>query len=276
MASDPIPLDVDRYRVSPSGGLDLSAHSPADTGPYGHGKKRARKDLEAVVGRLDTLQRVLWAQQKHKLLVVLQAMDTGGKDGAIRKVFGRLNPQGVSVTGFKVPTPRDLAHDYLWRVHPHTPGSGRIAVFNRSHYEDVLVVRVLGLVPEERWRPRYRHIVDFERLLADEGTTVLKFFLHISKEEQRSRLEARLANPDKRWKFNKGDLEHRELWDQYVEAYREALESTSTETAPWYVVPADHKWYRDMVIATTVANTLEKLPLAYPDPEEDLDGIHVV
>jgi len=202
-------------------------------------------------------------------------MDAGGKDGTIRKVFGGLNPQGVTVTSFKQPTARELGHDYLWRVHRHTPGAGKIGVFNRSHYEDVLIVRVLGLVPEVRWRRRYRHINEFERLLAEEGTTILKFFLHVSKDEQRQRLQARLDNPEKIWKFNSGDLAQSETWDAYMAAYTEMLGRTSTEAAPWYVVPADHKWYRDVVIASVVAETLESMGLSYPAPEAGLEGVVV-
>ncbi len=204
---------------------------------------------------------------------MLQAMDTGGKDGAIRKVFEGVNPQGVHVANFKKPTEEELAHDYLWRVHSHTPGDGEIAVFNRSHYEDVLVVRVLELAPEEVWRPRYDHIVAFEQLLVDEGTTIVKFYLHISKEEQAERLQVRLDDPAKRWKFNTGDLEHRKLWDDYMAAFEEAIARTSTTQAPWYVVPANHKWYRDIVIARTLVATLRGLDLHYPPPEDDLDGV---
>ncbi len=219
------------------------------------------------------MQHLLWADDRHKLLVVIQAMDTGGKDGAIRKVFEGVNPQGVWVANFKAPTKEELAHDYLWRVHEHTPGNGEITVFNRSHYEDVLVVRVLDLVPEEVWRRRYGHIRAFEQMLADEGTTIVKFYLHISKGEQAERLQARLDDPTKRWKFNAGDLEHRELWDAYQRAFEEAITETTTEAAPWYVVPANRKWYRDIVIAETLVSTLQSLDLHYPEPEEGLDDI---
>ena len=207
--------------------------------------------------------------------MVLQAIDTGGKDGTIRHVFDGTNPQGVKVASFKRPTPVELAHDFLWRVERQTPGNGEIAIFNRSHYEDVLVVRVHGLVPEERWRRRYDHINDFERRLADEGTTILKFFLHISKEEQRERLQARLDEPHKRWKFSRGDLKERALWDDYQAAYEAVLSRTSTEWAPWYVVPADRKWYRNLVISSALVDTLDTLDPQYPEPEEDLDGVVV-
>jgi PPK2 family polyphosphate:nucleotide phosphotransferase len=178
---------------------------------------------------MDSLRRLLWADGRYKLLVVLQAMDAGGKDGTTRRVFGGLNPQGVSVAGLRKPTQRELAHDYLWRVHRNTPESGEIAAFNRSHYEDVLIVRVAGLVPEERWKRRYDHIVEFERLPADEGTSIVKFFLHGSKDEQRRRLQTRLDDPDKIWKFSQGDLEQRKQWDAYMAAYTEMITRTSTE-----------------------------------------------
>ena len=263
---------MDQYRVAQGTRLDLGVSDPSATGAYTK-KKQARSDLAALIERLDGLQRVLWAGAEHKLLVVLQAMNAGGKDGTIRKVFGGLNPQGVTVTGFKKPTDDELGHDYLWRVHRHTPRSGMISVFNRSHYEDVLIVRVLGLLPRGRWSKRYEHIAAFEKSLADEGTTILKFFLNVSKDEQRRRLQRRLDDPTKIWKFNAGDLEHRERWADYMAAYADALERTSTDFAPWYVVPADNKWYRDVVVASVVTDTLESLGLEYPDPEPGLEGV---
>jgi PPK2 family polyphosphate:nucleotide phosphotransferase len=213
------------------------------------------------------------AQGRHRLLVVLQATDTGGKDGTIRHVFDGVNPSGVKVASFKKPTDVELAHDYLWRVHPHTPGDGEMVVFNRSHYEDVLVVRVHELVPEERWRRRYRHIREFERLLTDEGTTIVKLFLHISRAEQKERLQDRLDNPDKHWKFSVGDLAERARWHDYQAAYRDMLAETSTATVPWYVVPADRKWFRDLVVSEILVSTLESLDIDYPPADEDLDGI---
>ena len=188
-------------------------------------------------------------------------------------MFSGVNPQGVRVTNFKAPTERELEHDYLWRVHPHTPGNGEIAVFNRSHYEDVLIVRVLDLVPEERWRRRYGHVHEFERLLADEGTTIVKLYLHISKEEQAERLQDRLDTPHKLWKFNKGDLEHRALWGEYMNAFGAMLEETSTEYAPWYIIPANRKWYRNYVIGSILVDTLERLNMEFPEPEEGLDEV---
>jgi PPK2 family polyphosphate:nucleotide phosphotransferase len=214
--------------------------------------------------RLEKLVSTLGAESTRSVLVVLQGRDTSGKDGTIRKVFGDLNPSYCQVSSFKRPTPIELRHDYLWRVHLVAPPAGTLGIFNRSHYEDVLVVRVHALVPESVWRKRYRHINEFERMLADAGTTVLKFFLHISKEEQRARLEERLADPAKNWKFEVGDLEERKLWDQYTAAYEDMLRETSTQWAPWYVVPGDKKHARDLLIAETVVSEIEKLKPQYP------------
>jgi PPK2 family polyphosphate:nucleotide phosphotransferase len=264
---------VRQYRIEPGAPVRLGDWDPDDTA--GFDKLGVRGRLKALRKRLAAQQRVMWAEGRHRLLVVFQAMDTGGKDGTIRKVFSGVNPQGVRVVNFKAPSRIELAHDYLWRIHRHTPGDGEIVVFNRSHYEDVLVVRVLGLVPEERWERRYDHINAFERLLSDEGTTILKFYLHISKEEQAKRLRARLADPEKHWKFNVDDLATRERWDDYMAAFEAVLSTTSTADAPWHVVPANHKWYRNLVVAETIVATLEGLGMEYPEPEEDLDGIVV-
>ncbi len=262
------------YLVSPDRTLDLAGRDPRDRRLFAGGKREGRDQIRALNGRLETLQETLYAEGRHKILIVLQAMDTGGKDGTIRHVFEGTNPQGVKVASFKKPTPKELAHDYLWRVHRHTPGRGEITIFNRSHYEDVLVVRVHGLVSPEVWGKRYRHIVEFERLLAEEGTVILKFFLHISKEEQKERLQARLDTPHKQWKFSRGDLAERAHWDAYVEAYEVALSKTSKPWAPWYAIPADRKWYRNLVISRILVERLEALEMSYPDPE-DLDGVVV-
>ena len=266
-------MDTDRYRVGPGTTVRLADHDPVDRALFTGDKDAGRKETKALNKRLEELQEVLYAEGEHKVLIVLQAMDAGGKDGTIRHVFDGTNPQGVKVASFKKPTRRELAHDYLWRVHRHTPGAGEIAIFNRSHYEDVLVVRVHDYVPPERWQRRYRHIVEFERLLAEEGTTILKFFLHISKEEQKERFQSRLDDPHKRWKFAKGDLAERRRWDDYMRAFEVALSETSKEWAPWYVIPADRKWYRNLVISRILVETLEALDMRYPDSEEDLDGI---
>ncbi len=266
---------MDTYRVKPRQKLDLSKIDPADTSEFNGDKDKSKGALKKLLARLDALQEVMYAQQKHKLLVVLQATDTGGKDGAIRDVFSGINPQGVNVTGFKVPTPEELAHDFLWRIHRQTPRTGEIKIFNRSHYEDVLVVRVHNIVPEKTWRQRYAHIANFEKLLAEEGTTILKFYLHIDKDEQKERLQARLADPNKHWKFNPGDLDERKLWNDYMKAYEEAISKTSTAYAPWYIVPSNKKWYRNLVIASTIVDALEGLKMSYPESKEDMSKIVV-
>ncbi len=266
---------MDRYRVKPGATVDLSDWDPADGSAFSGSKDEGRRYQKQLRKRLADLQHLLWAEDRHKILIVFQAMDTGGKDGTIRKVFSGVNPQGIDVVNFKAPTDEELSHDYLWRVHDHTPSAGSLTIFNRSHYEDVLIVRVLNLVPEERWSRRYGHINDFEKLLADEGTIILKFYLHISQEEQAERLQARLDDDTKHWKFNRADLKHRALWDDYMEAYGAALARTSTEYAPWYVVPANRKWYRNIVITKTIVDTLEALNMRYPEPEEGLDEIEI-
>ena len=264
---------MDPYRIAPGTTVRLADHDTADASACPEGKDGAKKAAKKATERLEELQELLYAQGRHRLLVVLQAMDTGGKDGVIRRVFEGVNPLGVKVASFKKPSPADLAHDYLWRIHPHVPGNGEIAIFNRSHYEDVLVVRVHSLVPEARWERRYDHINAFERMLADEGTTILKFFLHISRDEQAARLQARLDDPSKQWKFAKADLDERALWSDYITAYEAVLSRTSTEWAPWHVIPADQKWYRDFVIGKILVETLESLQMSFPPAADDLAGI---
>jgi len=267
---------MDRYRVKPGMRVDLSEWDTKDRSAFDGDKSAGKQAAKDGNLRLEALQELLYAEGKQRVLVVLQAMDTGGKDGVIRHVFDGVNPQGVKVAGFKVPSRIERAHDYLWRVHQKTPGKGEIAIFNRSHYEDVLVVRVHNLVPDAVWSRRYDHINAFERMLADEGTVILKFFLHISKEEQRERLQARLDEPAKRWKFSLGDLDERKLWDDYVAVYEDVLSKTSTEWAPWYVVPADRKWYRNLVIGTVLTEVLEGLDMQHPEFEGDPESIVVV
>jgi len=262
---------VDTYRVAAGATVSLADFDPADTG--GIDKAAAKAETKALNRRLEDLQELLYAEGKHKVLIVLQAMDAAGKDGTIRHVFDRLNPQGVKVASFKKPTSKELAHDYLWRIHEHTPGTGEITIFNRSHYEDVLIVRVLGLVPEERWERRYEHIRAFEKRLVDEGTTILKFYLNITKDEQKARLQARLDDPSKHWKFDVGDLDQRKLWDDYMVAYETAISETGTEQAPWFVIPAEHKWFRNLVISRILVETFEGLNMAYPEQTEDLSGV---
>ncbi len=252
------------YRVKPGSTVQLKEWDPNDKAEFQENKEEGKALLLKLNQRIDELQEVLYAEHKHKVLIVLQAMDTGGKDGAIRDVFEGVNPQGVHIVSFKKPTPDELDRDYLWRVHQRVPGKGEIVVFNRSHYEDVLVVRVHNLAPQEVWSQRYEQINHFERMLAAEGTTILKFYLNIDKEEQAQRLQARLDDPQKRWKFNPGDLEERKRWDDYMAAYEEALSKTSTEWAPWYIVPANRKWYRNLVLATTMIEALENLNMKFP------------
>ena len=262
-----------RYIIKPGSRIDLSTFVTRDKSAFSGKKKDARKRLNQLNVELEALQELLYAEHKHKILIIIQAMDTGGKDGTIRHVFEGVNPQGVRVVSFKVPTLEELDHDYLWRVHKHTPAKGEVVIFNRSHYEDVLVVRVHQLVPEEVWSKRYQQINDFEHMLAEEGTTILKFFLHISQEEQKDRLQARLNEPTKHWKFNSADLKERRLWPKYVQAYQDVLNQTSTEWAPWHVVPADRKWYRNLVIASSIVDTLQGLKMKYPPGEADLDKV---
>jgi PPK2 family polyphosphate:nucleotide phosphotransferase len=238
-------------------------------------KKTGRKALATILDELDGLQARLWAEAKRSVLLVLQGMDTAGKDGVIRRVLTGLNPQGCSVVSFKVPTRLELEHEYLWRVHEACPARGRLGVFNRSHYEDVVAVRVLGLIDDEHCRRRYRHLRDFEQMLTDEGTAIVKVFLHISPDEQRSRLQARLDNPEKRWKFALEDLETRKQWDVYKTAYEDAITETSTDYAPWWIVPSDHKWVRDVAVATLLLDTFRRLDPQFPPPDPRLEGVTV-
>lgn len=238
-----------------------------------HHKSAARELLRRLQKRMNALQTRLFAERKQSLLVVLQAMDTGGKDGTIRRVFGVLNPQGVRVAPFRQPTTEELSHDFLWRIHRRTPPAGMIGIFNRSHYEDVLIVRVNQLVPEDVWQARYDHINNFERLLYDGGTRILKFYLHISKEEQRERLQDRIDEPEKNWKFDRGDLPVRERWDDYMRAFEDVLTRCNTDYAPWHIVPANRKWYRDLVIAQRVIETLEAMDPQFPPADDDLADI---
>ncbi len=264
---------MEKYRVKPGKKVDLTDWDPGETSNFDGKKDKGEKHLQDLNEKLETLQEMLFAEHKHKILVVLQGMDTSGKDGVIRHVFEGVNPQGVRVAGFKVPTEMELDHDYLWRVHREVPGKGEIVIFNRSHYEDVLVVRVHELVPPEIWKRRYDQINAFEKMLAEEGVLIRKFFLHISKEEQKERLQARLDDPKKQWKFRIGDIKERKRWGEYRKAYEDVLERTSTDWAPWYIVPSDKKWYRNLVIGSILVETLESLDIQYPPPEEDLTGV---
>jgi PPK2 family polyphosphate:nucleotide phosphotransferase len=257
----------DELRVKEGTRIALSMFDPAD--PRGWKEDDAEAETQRQMERLSDLQDRLWAEARHGVLVVLQGIDASGKDGTIRRVMTAFNPQGCSVSAFKVPTPEELAHDYLWRVHKKVPGKGEVGIFNRSHYEDVLVVRVHELVPRSVWSKRYDEIRDFERLLVDTGTTIVKFFLYIDRDEQRKRFQERIDDPRKRWKFSMADLDERKLWDKYIGAYEDALSKTSTDDAPWYVIPSNRNWLRNLAVSTILAETLDDLKPAYP-PEPDL------
>jgi PPK2 family polyphosphate:nucleotide phosphotransferase len=263
-----------RYRIAPGTKVNLAKFDAGSTKEAPKGKKETEDVFQRLNGRLEVLQEKLWANHQHKVLVVLQGMDTSGKDGTISHVFEGVNPLGVRVAAFKAPSSDELDHDFLWRIHARVPGRGEMAIFNRSHYEDVLAVRVRKIVPDKVWKARYHQINHFEKLLAETGTVILKFFLHIDKDEQKKRLQDRLDDPHKRWKFRLGDLDDRAHWDDYMKAYEDALARTSTEHAPWYVVPANKKWYRNLVVATVLVEALEKLDMKPPEPEGDLS--HVV
>ncbi len=242
---------------------------------FGFDKATAAPPTQRRLERLADLQDRLWAESRRSVLVVLQGIDAAGKDGTIGKVMEAFNPQGCVVSSFKVPTTEELAHDFLWRIHKRTPGKGEIGIFNRSHYEDVLVVRVHDLVPKRVWSRRYEQINEFERTLADAGTTIVKFFLAIDRDEQRERFQARYDDPTRRWKFSMGDLEERKRWDAYQQAFDDALTKTSTSWAPWYVIPANHKWFRNLAVASILADTIAGLKPAYP-PEPDLPADLVI
>lgn len=265
-------VDPRDFRVKPGSSVDLAKIRTKQAGDFASSDD-SLAELAYHRDRIITLQERLWAEHKQSLLVILQATDTGGKDGTIRHVFEGVNPQGVVVTSFKQPTQDELDHDYLWRIHQRTPAKGEIGIFNRSQYEDVLVVRVHDLVPKQVWKRRYAQINDFEERLVETGTTIVKIFLHISRDEQKERLQARLDNPDKRWKFNPSDLVDRGLWDDFQDAYTDMLEKCSTDFAPWYVIPADRKWYRNVVVAGIVADALERMDPQFPEEVEGLDEI---
>lgn len=264
-------MDTSEFLVSNTAHFALSNYQVDP--PATFNEKQSKRTLKKKTKELQSLQKLMWAERKHRVLVVLQAIDAGGKDGTIRSVFGGLNPQGVKVQSFKRPTKNELAHDYLWRVHKHVPGNGEIMVFNRSHYEDVLVVKVHEYAPLDLVEKRYEHIRNFEQLLADEGTTIIKIFLHISKEEQKRRFEDRLNEPNKNWKFKKEDLKERAFWNEYQEAFERMIERTSTQDAPWYVIPANNKKYRNEIISNLMIETLSSLGMEWPPAADGLDNI---
>lgn len=262
------------HKLEPGQKVNLAEIS-ADGKDFHDNRKKAEEEFKDLRKEFRELQARLYAEDKRQLLIVFQAMDAGGKDGTIRVITQGVNPQGVRVSSFKAPSKNELAHDFLWRIHPHAPARGMISIFNRSHYEDVLVVRVDKLVPEAVWRPRYHHINNFERLLADSNTTILKFYLHIDREEQRERFQERVDIQSKNWKFSFEDLEKRKQWDDYMVAYEEMLEKTTTEYAPWYVIPANQNWYRNLAIERIIVGTLKSLDPQFPSPVGDLSGIVV-
>jgi PPK2 family polyphosphate:nucleotide phosphotransferase len=275
VVTEPPPApDYPRFRVEPGTRMRLADIDPDESEGFQR-KKDINDELKRHRDRISDLQAKLYGEQKRSLLIVLQAMDTGGKDGTIKGVFQGVNPQGCQVWSFKAPSNEEAAHDFLWRYHQKAPSKGMIHIFNRSHYEDVLIVRVKDLVPESVWRPRYEAINQFEYALTSDGVTVLKFFLHISRDEQKRRLESRLADPDKRWKFSSNDLKERAYWDDYQAAFEDAVNECSTDYAPWYVVPGNKKWYRNLVVARTIADTLEAMNPKFPAAEKGLDKVDI-
>jgi PPK2 family polyphosphate:nucleotide phosphotransferase len=261
-----------KFLVEPGSKVHLGRLDPGYTGNH-YSEDEARAETDKDVDRLRDLQYRLYAEGERALLIVLQSMDAGGKDGTVRHVFRAFNPQGASVHAFKVPTAEEAAHDFLWRVHKVTPARGQVAIFNRSHYEDVLVARVHDMVPKHVWSKRFDRINEFEKNLSQAGTHIIKFCLHISKAEQMRRLEARLADPKKYWKIDEQDFVEREHWHDYEKAYEDALERCSTERAPWYVIPSDHKWFRNLAVARIVNQTLAELKMNFPHPKVDIDEI---
>jgi PPK2 family polyphosphate:nucleotide phosphotransferase len=268
-------VSTDRYRVREGEKVSLHKWSPSDTSGFPGTEAEALEESRKLTLKLERLQEVLYAENKHKVLIVLQAMDTGGKDGTIRKVFEGVNPQGVRVAHFRTPTSEEAEHDFLWRVHQQAPGSGEMVIFNRSHYEGVLIERVHGLVPRRTWLRRYKEIEHFEHLLHEDRAVILKFFLHISKDEQRRRLEERKTDPSKQWKFRLSDVQERSLWSKYMKAYEDALQNTSTDSSPWYVIPANMKWFRDLLVSSIIVERLEKLGMEYPKSSLDLKSMEI-
>ncbi len=260
-------------RVKPDTKVDLEKFDCGQT--FGRDKAKAEKHLADHLSRLTDLQARIYAEHKHAILVVLQGIDAAGKDGTIRVIAGAFNPQGTPVTSFKVPCIHEADHDFLWRIHNNVPGKGQIGIFNRSQYEQVLVVRVHNLEPEERWRRHYRQIRDFEQMLTEEGVTIVKFFLAIDKDTQRERFQDRVDDPTKRWKFSTADVAERKRWDDYRAAFEEMLTETSTDFAPWYLIPANHNWLRNLAVSEILADELDALNPQYPEPETGVEGTKV-
>lgn len=261
-----------KFIVQPNKKVSLKDIDPDFTGEL-ESHEKGLAIIQKNIEKIDNLQYLLYANGEKSLLVVFQALDAAGKDGVIRHVFSGMNPQGTKVASFKQPEKEEAGHDFLWRIHQRVPGKGEVVVFNRSHYEDVLVVRVHKLVPKSVWSERYQMINDFEQLLGSNGTKIIKFYLHISQEEQLARFKQRLEDPSRNWKITDADYSERELWSQYIEAYEEALEKTSTKHAPWFVIPANHKWYRNLAVSEIIAETLDKMNLKIPSTHVDLEEI---
>ena len=266
----PVKGALEKYLVKPGSKVDLGKMDSDEKELFEDGgKEESWAAFDVLQEELKHLQKMLYAQNKHRVLVVMQAMDTGGKDGCIKNVFSRIDPQGIHVRSFKKPTEEELARDFLWRVHDRVPRNGQLVIFNRSHYEDIIAVKVKKIFPEKVWKQRFRHVIEFERMLAEEGTTIVKIYLHISKDEQKARLDSRLENPDKHWKFNPDDLKDRALWPDFMKTYEDLMEKTSTEHAPWYIIPANRKWYRNLVVARIMVDTLKKLKMDFPPIDWD-------
>ena len=263
------------YQVKPNSKIKLTDWDPQDKSLCPEGKKASLKILNHYQRELKELQEILFAEQKHKILIVLQGMDTAGKDGIIRHVFHGVDQQGIHVATFGKPSTQELAHDYLWRIHAQVPQKGKIAIFNRSHYEDVLAVRVRKLMPANVWKKRYEHINAFEKMLSDEGTVILKFYLNISYEEQAERLNSRKLIPHKQWKLIPQDVEDRKLWPQFIKAYEDTIEETNTPWAPWYIIPANLKWYRNLVVGQIVSETIANLKPQFPKPQFDISKVEI-
>lgn len=272
----PVTGAIERYRVKPGTSIQLSEIDCGEKTLFmGQHRSDVEPQFRELQDELQRLQKILYAQNKHRILIVMQAMDTGGKDGCIKNVFSHIDPQGIRVHSFKKPTEEELSYDFLWRIHQKVPHRGQLAIFNRSHYEDIIAVRVKKLYEDAIWKRRQKHVLDFERMLTEEGTTIIKFFLHISKDEQKRRLEARLANPEKHWKFHPDDLADRGRWNDFMTAYQEVINETSTAHAPWYVIPADRKWYRNLCVARIMVETLKNLDMKLPNIQWDPKQIHI-
>jgi PPK2 family polyphosphate:nucleotide phosphotransferase len=265
----------ERLKVAPGDRVDLSKTDAADTSCWPSGKQKGEAALPGFRGELDHLQELFYADARRGLLVILQGMDTSGKDGVIRHVFQGVNPQGVRVASFRAPTPEESSHDFLWRIHRSTPSKGEIVIFNRSHYEDVLIARIHNLVPRKVWNQRFHAINGFERELTEEGVSILKFFLHISREEQGRRLRDRIKDPTKRWKLSVADFHERRYWKRYMSAYEEVLRRTSTAWAPWYLLPSDHKWYRNLAVSNILLGELGRMKLHYPHPKVKVSALRI-